>query len=45
MNMNGRAIKLKNQMESKDKNGDKDLKNLTLEDKFLIWMIDENRRT
>ena len=45
MNMNGRAIKLQNQMESKDKNEDRDLKDLTLEDKFLIWMIDENRRT
>ena len=45
MNMNGRNFQFENQEEQFDVKETKDINKSNLEEKFLIWMIDENRRT
>ena len=45
MNMNGRNFQFENQEEPFNVKENKDINKTNLEEKFLIWMIDENRRT
>ena len=45
MNMNGRNFQFENQEEQFNVKENKDINQSNLEEKFLMWMIDENRRT